>query len=1134
MAVGTYRTTLSKPGLRPFLVTQFLGAFNDNVCKIVVTFLAIRAYGPAMGPALVAVAFIVPFMLFSGYAGHWADVTSKRRVLILTKAAEVFVMCLMVPALILAHQQVVWPLLLTMFLLSTQATFFSPAKYSIIPEILPEQDLSRANGLLEMSTFVAIVLGTTFGGEVFEIWQGEPWVTSGILLGFAIAGSITSIFIAKVPASKPDQPFSWNPFSEIGQGLVRLWSSRTLWLTSVGIAFFWAVGSLLQMVILPLGQQQLFVGEAACTRLFTALAIGIGLGSLTAGKLSGDKIELGLVPLGSLGMGASALLLVAAVPSYAMVAVAMFVIGFFSGCFVVPLNALMQHRPDPDEKGRVLATNNFLQTGFILLASAVVAIFGEWLKWTPTQILTLVGFGTIAASIYAMALVPDFFLRFTLWILAHTIYRIRVIGQPNVPGDGPALIISNHMSMMDGAFVGASVQRFVRFLVYGPHFRIPGLHWLLRRMHAIPISAGHRKGVVEALDRARAELVAGHVVCIFAEGAISRTGNMQPFKRGFERIVEGLDVPVIPVYLDGVWGSIFSFKHGRFIWKWPERLRMPITVAFGKPMRSTATAAEVRLAILELGAETARYRRRHRDLLHTEFMEVAKRRWPRPAIADTTGQKLTYGRTLIASLLLARVMRRRTVGQEHVGLLLPSSVGGALANIATLLAGKTPINLNFTTGAEALGAAVDQAGIKTIFTSERFLEKAGIARRPDMVFLEELKGDISAPAKIGALLQARLVPTFLLRRWYGGHRRADSLATIVFSSGSTGVPKGVMLSHAALLANVDSLAQIFPFDRGDCFIGVLPFFHSFGLTGTLWFPLLQECAVVYHPNPMDAKTIGDIAAEYRARMLISTPTFCNAYLRRCTREQFANLKYAIVGAEKLREPLATTFEQQFGVGLLEGYGCTEMAPVVAVNRPNVNDGKEHQIGTKFGSVGHPIPGVAAKIVDLETGEGPLIGREGLLLVKGANMMSGYLNQPERTADVIRDGWYVTGDIATMDEDGFVFITDRLSRFSKIAGEMVPHLKVEDAINGVLGDLCSVVTAIPDPARGERLMAFYTRADVSPDALWDQLNSTDLPKLWIPRRDSLLRLAEIPTLGTGKVDLRRLRQLAIERAGVTVN
>ncbi|HYN09189.1 MAG TPA: AMP-binding protein [Vicinamibacterales bacterium] len=722
--------------------------------------------------------------------------------------------------------------------------------------------------------------------------------------------------------------------------------------------------------------------------------------------------------------------------------------------------------------------------------------------------------------------------RSVLWLLTHTLYRITVVGREHIPARGPALIISNHVSMIDGALVGASVKRAVRFLVYGPHFRLPGIHWLMRQLHAIPITAGNRREIVQAIERARAELVAGHVVCIFAEGAVSRSGNLQPFKRGFERIVEGLDVPIVPVYLDRVWGSIFSYKGGKFFWKLPERLPYPVTVVIGKPLRPQITASEARLSMLELGAEALRRRRRATDLLHTEYIRVAKRRWRHPALADSTGQTLTHGRTLVGAMLFARLLKDRTRGEPMVGLLLPSSVGGALANIAVLMAGRVPVNLNFTIGKEALEAAIAQASIRTIVTSRKFLAKASLPELPGMIFLEELREQIGRGAKIAALLQARLMPTAWLRRRLGGHLTSNALCTVIFSSGSTGVPKGVMITHANILANVDSLAQVFRMDQSDCFIGVLPFFHSFGLTGTLWFPMLQGARVAYHPNPMDAKTIGELAAEHQARMLISTPTFCMSYLRRCTREQFAHLKYAIVGAEKLRPHLAAAFREHFGVDLLEGYGCTEMSPVVSVNLPNVEHVREKQIGTKPGSVGHPIPGVAARIVDQETGQGPVFDREGLLLVKGPNMMTGYLGQPEKTAEVMRDGWYVTGDIATMDEDGFIFITDRLSRFSKIGGEMVPHLKIEEAINDALGESCSAVTAVPDPARGERLVVFHTRADVTAETVWEHLSQTELPRLWLPRRENIHHLEAIPTLGTGKVDLRRLRQLALERAGET--
>jgi len=513
------------------------------------------------------------------------------------------------------------------------------------------------------------------------------------------------------------------------------------------------------------------------------------------------------------------------------------------------------------------------------------------------------------------------------------------------------------------------------------------------------------------------------------------------------------------------------------------------------------------------------------DLLHAAFIEMAKRRWGQFAMADSTGQRLTYGRALVGAMLFADRIAHLTPGQENVGLLLPASVGGALANIATLFAGRTPVNLNFTIGPQALGDAIAMAGIKTVLTSRVFLSKAGIEALPSMVYLEDVRQQIRGLDKVRALLSARLTPASQLVRRYSHGRRGDSLATIIFSSGSTGVPKGVMISHANIFTNVASMAAVFPMGPADCFIGVLPFFHAFGLTCTLWFPMLQGCAAAYHPNPMDAKTIGELTETYHGSMLISTPTFCASYLRRCTREQFASLRFVIVGAEKLREPLATAFKAQFGSPLLEGYGCTEMSPVVSVNLPDETRSGRAWIGTKFGSVGRPIPGVSAKIVDRETGAGPLIDQEGLLLVTGGSMMVGYLNHPARTAEVMRDGWYVTGDVAKIDEDGFIFITDRLTRFSKIAGEMVPHVKIEEAINEILGDTSSAVTAVPDPAKGERLVAFYSRPDVSPDQLWEQLSRTDLPRLWLPKRDSLVQIDAIPTLGTGKVDLRKLRDLA---------
>jgi acyl-[acyl-carrier-protein]-phospholipid O-acyltransferase/long-chain-fatty-acid--[acyl-carrier-protein] ligase len=424
---------------------------------------------------------------------------------------------------------------------------------------------------------------------------------------------------------------------------------------------------------------------------------------------------------------------------------------------------------------------------------------------------------------------------------------------------------------------------------------------------------------------------------------------------------------------------------------------------------------------------------------------------------------------------------------------------------------------------------VDQCQIRTVLTSRMFLARAKLEQPEHAWFLEDVMKDITLVERLGLLLAGLLLPARVIEWLFiGGDRHPDSLATVIFSSGSTGTPKGVMLSHRNILANVEGLAEVYRVTDDDRLMGILPLFHSFGFTGSIWLPLVTGFGVVYHPNPLDAATIGEMVQKYRATMLISTPSFCLGYTRKCSVEQFVTLRYAVVGAEKLREPIARLFREKYGLNLLEAYGCTEMAPGVSVNVPD--DPVTGEKGWKPGTVGRPLPGVAAKIVDLDTGQPVAPGTAGMLLLKGANLMLGYLNAPEKTREVLRDGWYVTGDIATIDEDGFIRLTDRLSRFSKIAGEMVPHVKIEEVMTQMIGDSACVVTAIPDESRGERLVAFHTNPDVSPEALWSRLSESNLPRLWIPKRENLYYLDVIPLLGSGKVDLKKVRERALELAG----
>jgi len=1130
MSAHSYRDTLRNRGLQPFLWTQFLGAFNDNLFKFVVSMLAVQAASEASSGgqlSIVGIVFILPFLLFSGYAGELADVYSKRTVLVVTKSLEIVAAGLALIAFVAGHLNLTYAVL---FLIALQATFFSPAKYGILPEMLPDRDLSRANGVLEMSTFVAIVAGTAAGGYLFENLQDRLWIVGLVVVAVAVVGTGLSFRIPHVAPAAPGRSISLNPWREIGAGLESLRRNRVLWQTVIGISYFWFLGALLQLVMVLFGKQTMGLSPERVALLMTFSAFGIAAGSLAAGRLSGDKVELGLAPIGSIGMGVFAIALSRSSHSFALAATNLALVGFFGGLFAVPLNALLQQKSDDQEKGRLIATNNFLNTVGIMLASGALWLCSDRLGMHPDRIILVFGLFTLAASVYVLAIVPEFLVRFVLWLLTHTLYRIRIVGQQHVPVRGGALLVCNHLSHVDGALVGSCIQRFVRFLVWKPYYEHWAVNPLLRLLHAIPVSGG-REGLA-AIDEARRQLQAGHVVCIFAEGAISRTGNLLPFKRGLERIVSGLDVPIVPVYLDRVWGSVFSFERGRFLWKWPKRIPYPVTVAFGRPLPSTTPAAEVRIELMAIGARATAMRRGRRDVLGREFITSAKRRWGTFCMTDAGTPPLTWGRALTGGLLMSRWIRRHADDSRYIGLLLPASVGGALANIGATLSGRTPVNLNFTAGRDAMQTAVSRCGIRTILTSRRFFEKAEIPADlfQGLVYLEDVMASMTPTAKARMLIAARLLPARLLSRLYANEGDADSLATVVFSSGSTGMPKGVMLSHRNVLANIDAVAQVFQLRKDDVMVGVLPFFHSFGYTITLWLPLVEGFGAVFHPNPMDGKTIGELAEKYRGSILVSTPTFYAGYVRKCRKEQFAHVRFALVGAEKLRQPIATAFEEKFGIQLLEGYGCTEMAPVVAVNAPDFEAAVERdsQRGSLVGSVGHPLPGVAAKVVDTDTGEGPLIGRDGLLVVTGPNLMQGYLDEPERTTAAIRDGWYETGDVACMDDAGFIRITDRLARFSKIGGEMVPHMKIEEQIQSLIDPQAGcVVTAVPDETRGERLVAFYTDRSLAPADVWEQLCRTDLPRLWLPKREDIRLIDAIPSLGTGKVDLRAVRQLAAQ-------
>jgi acyl-[acyl-carrier-protein]-phospholipid O-acyltransferase/long-chain-fatty-acid--[acyl-carrier-protein] ligase len=735
--------------------------------------------------------------------------------------------------------------------------------------------------------------------------------------------------------------------------------------------------------------------------------------------------------------------------------------------------------------------------------------------------------------VYVLVLLPEWFLRLVLWFVTNTIYRITVLGRDKFPEKGGALLVCNHVSFVDAFLLVAATDRPIRFLIFQDIYDMPAVKPWAKMGGAIPISSELRpRDMIRSLRTASDAIRNGEIVCIFAEGQITRTGQLLPFRRGFERIMKGVDAPIIPVNLDGVWGSIFSFERGRFLWKLPHRIPYPVTVSFGDPLPSTATAPEVRRAVQELQSSAFEQRRRHTPTLDAAFVRSARRHPLRFMMADGVTPRMRFFKALTGSILIGRKLQKRWADQEMVGILLPPSVGGALVNYAASLLGRVPVNLNYTASNEVIASCARQCNLRTVVSSKAFLERLPKLEVPgETILLEELAGSAGSGDKLVALLLAFL-PYGLVKRALGARRtHLDDLATVIFSSGSTGDPKGVMLTNYNIASNIHQVLQVFMLGSSDKLLGILPFFHSFGFTIALWLPAVNGSGVVFHPNPLDARAISALVGQYRITFLIATPTFLQAYIRRCSPEHFGSLRYVLAGAEKLPERVALAFEDTFGIRPLEGYGCTECAPVVAVNGPGFRAPGFHQVAARRGTIGHPLPGMSVRIVDVESGQPIADGASGLLMVKGPNVMKGYLGRPEKTGEVLRDGWYMTGDVATMSEDGFITITDRLSRFSKIGGEMVPHVKIEEKLHELAGiaEQVFAVTSMPDEKKGERIAVLHTLAEGQLDAVLEKLAQSDLPALWKPKPNQFFYTESLPYLGTGKLDLRALKTIAAERA-----
>ncbi len=767
---------------------------------------------------------------------------------------------------------------------------------------------------------------------------------------------------------------------------------------------------------------------------------------------------------------------------------------------------------------------------------------GKLPLFSSRSVFLIMGLMTIPVVLYSIYRLSREMVRMAWLVMLRVVYKIRITGLENVPKSGAAVLVPNHSSWLDAVIFRVFPPRPVRIIAWAGNFK-SGVMKKWADFCGVILMAGGPKSIRNAFKVAREALDEGEMLGVFAEGGISRSNQVRSFKPGLLKILDDRKVPIVPVYFDELWGSIFSYSEGKAFTKFPRTFRRPVSIHFGKPVQPhPETMHEIQKSVQRLSAIAVNNYASEITPPIIEFVYSCKRQKKKSKIADSLGSEETGGMLLTRALVLRRLLRREVFSSEetNVGILIPPTVGGAIVNLTLGLDKKVAVNLNYSLSEDLINHCIKEAGIKHVLTTRKVAEKLKFNLDAEVVFLDDLKEKVTTADKAVSWFEAFVMPGSLLVRKLGLLTLTpDDVMTIVFTSGSTGVPKGVMLSHQNVYFDVRGFEKAAGFrNNADTIVGVLPFFHSFGYTITLWAPMMCDIRGVYHLNPLDAKQIGKLTKRYEGTILMATPTFLRSYMRRCTPEQFATLDAVVTGAERLPPELATQYEEKFGVMPVEGYGVTELSPAVAANIPASRQTGKFQVDAKPGTVGRPIANVAAKVCDLDSGEELPPNESGMLWVTGPIVMKGYLNNPEATKEVIVDGWYKTGDVALIDEDGFIKITGRISRFSKIGGEMVPHLKIEELLSEYLDTtpnddeddhLAVAVTAVPCNKKGERLIVLYTRNHKTVDEMTSVLKAAGLPNVFIPSADSYFRVDALPILGTGKIDLKGIKDKALELA-----
>ena len=1120
----------------PLFVTQFLGAFNDNFFKnallIMITYKAASGLG-ADAAAMVNIAagvFILPFFLFSATAGQLADKYDRAFLTRILKVVEIVLMVLAGMAVILQSWYIA---LFLLFMMGTQSAFFGPIKYALLPQHLRENELIAGNAYIEGATYLAILGGTILGGLLVMQPHGEAIVAGGLIV-VAVAGYLASTGIPVAAPPMPQLKVNYNFFYETWVILRDIRRQIVVFRCVLGISWFWLIGALLLSQLPMFCKDVLHTDETVVTYFLTIFSLGIGLGSLLCNRLLRGVVQTTFVPLGALGMTVFIFDLYLAhrglsVPAATVglaefihsplcrrLSVDMLMIAVCGGIFIVPLYALMQHRADPSSMARVVAGNNIVNAVF-MVAAAVAVVGALKLGYSIPHIFVGTAAINLLVGIYICRLLPDALLRSLFRGLLSFLYRVEVKNLENYQLAGErVLIIANHTSLLDGLLIAAFMPEKVTFAINTQVARKWWVRPFLSIVDAFPVDPTN-----PLATRALIEEIRKDCKCmIFPEGRITVTGALMKVYEGSGMIAEKSRAMVLPIRIEGAQFSKFSYLKHKLNTRWFPKITLTLLAP-----RRLEVDAEIK------GRERRRLISRHiydmmvemiyhtspidEHIFHSLLQAEQFHGGSHKVAEDMTRKVLNYRQLIAKSYLLGNALRRSGGTERYLGLMLPNSLANVVAFWGLQAYDRIPCMINFSSGSASVIAVCTAVGIKTIFTSHQFIAKAHLEGLENelkeaglrLVYLEEVKAEMSLGTLAGGLL----------RSWFRPKPKArpDEPAVVLFTSGSEGIPKAVLLSHRNLQANRAQVLSVMPITADDRIFNCLPMFHSFGLSSGTVLPMLSGIRTFFYPSPLHYRIIPELSYDFMATIIVGTDTFLAGYARMAHPYDFFSIRFAVVGAEKLKESTADLWMKKFGVRIFEGYGATETSPVISINTP---------MCYRAGTVGRPLPGMTCRLEPV-----PGVEAGGRLMLKGDNIMLGYMRHDRpQVLQAPEEGWYDTGDIVEIDHDGYVAIKGRVKRFAKVAGEMISLTAVEMAVSRLWPKFLHGVVAVPDLRKGEQLALITTNPDADTAEMVRYFKEQGLSELWVPRR--IMPLKTAPLLGNGKFDYVSAQKLALEKFG----